>query len=385
MTMTKTLPAILAILLTTCAASAQQSALPFANGWVLQGKDTKVDTFRGRSALRMRTGRAIERDVRFQDGTIELDVLTTGDRSFFYVQFRMASDEEHEEFYFRPHKSALPDAIQYTPIYHGEGNWQLYHGAGATAFADFPRNEWIHIKIAVSGTRAAVFVGDVAKPQLVVPRLARDAVAGGIALRSFLPGGKPEGVYPTSFANVVVRPGKADYDFPPIETEASASASTDKDKDTVPEWLVSEPYATPDGAVTELPSGWNASRWRAISAERSGLVVIGKTFARPKENERATVLAKLTLTSDLDRRVPLHLGYSDEVTVFLNGAPLFTADDSYSFDLPRREGLIEPDQAIVYLPLQAGANELVLAVTDVFGGWGLMGRLAAPGVNVSAR
>jgi hypothetical protein len=375
--LTRTLTALLAALVITFTASAQEGVLPFTSGWELQGSDTKLETFQGRSSLRMRTGRAIQRDVKFQDGTIELDVLSTGDRSFFYVQFRMASDEEHEELYFRPHKSGLPDAIQYTPIYRGEGNWQLYHGEGATGFARFPRNEWTHLKIVVSGSRAAVFVGAVATPQLVVPKLARDSVAGGIALRSFLPGGKPEGVYPTSYANVVVRPGKVDYDFPP------AAADDSMKPDTISEWLFSEPYATPDGAVTELPSGWNESRWRAIPAEGSGLVVIGRYFARPEANERATVLAKLRLVSESERRVPIHLGYSDEVTVFLNGAPLFTADDSYSFDCPRREGLIEPDQAVVYLPLRTGENELVLAVTDVFGGWGLMGRLAAPGLTLS--
>ncbi len=68
------------------------------------------------------------------------------------------------------------------------------------------------------------------------------------------------------------------------------------------------------------------------------------------------------------------LGYSDEVSVFLNGRLLFSADDSYSFDAPRRQGLITPDQASLYLPLQAGENELTLVVTDVFGGWGVIGR-----------
>jgi len=70
--------------------------------------------------------------------------------------------------------------------------------------------------------------------------------------------------------------------------------------------------------------------------------------------------------------------------VFLNGAALFTADDSYSFERPRREGLIGLDQGTVYLPLRAGENELVLAVTDVFGGWGLMGLLGRVDSNAVA-
>jgi len=131
----------------------------------------------------------------------------------------------------------------------------------------------------------------------------------------------------------------------------------------------------PKPPPVELPT---VSSWKKIETERSGLLVLLRHIARPERGKRATVLAKQTLTTTSAARVPFHLGYSDEVTVFLNGAPLFTADDSYSFDRPRREGLIGLDQGTVYLPLRAGENELVLAVTDVFGGWGLMGLLGQP-------
>jgi hypothetical protein len=365
-----------AFFLLLAAPSLAQSELSFDRGWEHSGKDTRVEPYLGKDALLLRSGRSFRRDVKFQDGTIDLDVAVTGDRSFFYVQFRMESDSDHEEFYFRPHKSALPDAIQYTPVYLGEGNWQLYHGEGGTAACDFPRNEWIHVKIVVSGSRAAVFVGDTKMPQLVVSNLARKPAPGYVALRSFLPEGKPEGVYPTAFADVVVREGAIDYDFPPPEPPAPRAEGI------VSEWLLSDPYETPEGPVRELPS---ASGWRKASADSSGLVVLGEHFARPNRQARATALAKVTLTASQEGLVPFDLGYSDEVTVFLNGAPLFTADDSYRFDLPRREGLIGLDQATVYLPLRSGANELVLAVTEVFGGWGVMGRIGASGVKVEAR
>jgi hypothetical protein len=80
------------------------------------------------------------------------------------------------------------------------------------------------------------------------------------------------------------------------------------------------------------------------------------------------------------------LGFSDRVTVFLNGRPLFSGDASYSFDAPRRDGLIGYDQARLYLPLEKGDNELALAVADSFGGWGPMGRFPEPaGLEVEAR
>ena len=150
----------------------------------------------------------------------------------------------------------------------------------------------------------------------------------------------------------------------------------------VRDWLVSEPFVTPDGPITQLPA---AGGWKKLETEPSGLLVLLRHIDRPERGKRATALAKLTVEAEREERVPFQLGYSDEVTVFLNGVPLFTADDSYSFDRPRREGLIGLDQATVYLPLRAGENELVLAVTDVFGGWGAMGRIDSSAVAVSLR
>jgi hypothetical protein len=346
------------------AAMVPAETLDFGRGWELAGKGTRVEPYLGQSALRLSTGNAYRRDVRLQDGTIELDFATTGTRSFFYVQFRMQSDGEFEEVYLRPHKTGLGDALQYNPVYRGESNWQLYHGEGATAPVDIARNEWVHLKIVLRGERAAVFVGNVKEPQLIVPRLARPAASGYVALRSFVPEGGPEPV--TGFANVVVRPGVFDFVFPEATPEPAFPPGI------VREWLVSEPFVAPDGPVTALPA---ERSWQKLETEPSGLLVLLRYVDRPERGKRATVLAKQTLTSAKEERVPFHLGYSDEVTVFLNGAPLFSADDSYSFDRPRRDGLIGLDQGTVYLPLRAGENELVLAVTDVFGGWGLMGQL----------
>lgn len=339
-------------------------SLDFPTGWEIKGQGAAVEAYLGESALRLGTGNAYRRDVRLKDGTIELDFATTGRRSFFYVQFRMESDGEFEEIYLRPHKSGLGDALQYNPVYRGESNWQLYHGEGGTAAVDIPRDRWVHLKIVLRGERAAIFVGDVKEPQLLVRRLARPVASGYVALRSFVPegGAEPE----TSFANVDVRPDAIDFVFPDMVEEPAPPPSV------VREWLVSAPFLTPDGPVTKLPT---ASGWKRLATEPSGLLVLLRHIARPKRGERATVLAKLTLDGGPGQEVPFHLGYSDEVTVFLNGAPLFTADDRYSFDRPRREGLIGLDQATLYLPLRPGENELVLAVTDVFGGWGLMGQV----------
>jgi hypothetical protein len=40
-------------------------------------------------------------------------------------------------------------------------------------------------------------------------------------------------------------------------------------------------------------------------------------------------------------------------------------------------GLLETESDTVYLPLARGDNELLLAVTEFFGGWGFLCKLAA--------
>lgn len=61
-----------------------------------------VELFDGELALRLRSGKATFRGLEFLDGTIEFDLQVTEQRSFAYLYFRMPTDNEHEEFYFRP-------------------------------------------------------------------------------------------------------------------------------------------------------------------------------------------------------------------------------------------------------------------------------------------
>lgn len=335
------------------------------NGWQVSG-ETKVEEYLGYESMRIRSGRAIRPEVRFEDGTIEFDLAVTPYRSFVYLQFRMQSDTEYEELYFRPHKSGLPDAIQYCPVYKGASNWQLYHGPGFTAAADFPPYRWIRVRVVLSQERAAVFVGEVEEPQMVVPRLARGKGAGYVALRGFLPQDKPGGIYSVSYANLTLRPGVVPYRFSAVTEERS--------KGVVTEWSLSQSFDPGPGAIQQMPDA-HSDQWVTVPSEPSGLVVIGRHRALPHGVRRAAVLAKLTIRSEAEETRQFNFGYSDEVSVFLNGRLLFSGDDSYSFNFPRRDGLIGLDQGTLYLPLKAGENELVLAVTDGFGGWGVMGQI----------
>jgi hypothetical protein len=354
----------------------QERHIPVDSVWTLTGDATRIEEYRGAKSIRMRTGRAIRRDVSLQDGTIDFDMAVTPHRSFVYLQFRMQDDDNHEEIYFRPHKSSLPDAIQYAPVWNGESNWQLYHGRGGTAPVALARDEWIHVRIVLSGQRAALFVGDGTTPDMVI-RLGREPAPGYIALRSFVPaGGAPDGVSAASFANVVVRAGYVPYEFGPSTRDSTPTG-------LVTRWQISPAYAVEPGAVTRLPDSLLASRarWSSIPVEPNGIAIIGRHVKRPAR--QAATIARLVLRASAERLQRIDLGYSDYVTVFVNGRPLFAGDAHYSFDEPRQEGVIGLFQSMAWLPLQRGDNEILLAVADGFGGWGLTARLEpTAGVSV---
>ena len=336
-------------------------------GWELSGEGTVVEEFDGRVALRLKSGSATWRGIQLLDGTIEFDLQVTPYRSFSYVYFRMETDKEHEEFYFRSHKSGLPDAVQYAPVYKGSSQWQLYHDARSTAAAWLPSGEWIPIKVVVQGVRAAVFVGAAETPQLLVPKLAREPKPGPIALRSFMTFGTPADAYVSNFANVVVRPGVVDYEFPEVAAAAPPAG-------LIANWRVSSAFSPPNDLLTVLPKEvLTGGGWQTVAANADGLVELERHVTRPAGIRRAGLLARLRVTAGEATTRRLDLGFSDEVSVFLNGRLLVADDESYSFNLPRRQGLLTSQQLSVFLPLDKGANELVLAIVDRFGGWGLSG------------
>lgn len=367
---------MLTTLLVLAAAAASQRDLPFTDGlWKTSDPKARVETLGGRTALRLTTATSTRRDIDFADGTIEFDLWSTGERAFAYLHFRMQSDDEFEAIYFRLHKSRLPDAIQYDPFYQGLGNWQLFHGPDSTAAVDLTPGRWIHVKLELLGEKAALFVGDAREPVLAVPKLARGSKGGFIALRSFLGANIRSDVEPpSSFANVTLRPGVVDYDFSKI-VEAKTSAL----QGLVTKFHLSPAFVPPDGPVRTLsgPAG-EPSTWPLANVSPSGLAILGSQVEVPAKARRYATVAAFKVRADADGVKRLRIGFSDEVSVFLNGQILFSGDQRYIFNFPRQEGLIHLDQASVYLPLKKGDNDIRLVVSEVFGGWGLMAQFEDP-------
>jgi len=140
-----------------------------------------------------------------------------------------------------------------------------------------------------------------------------------------------------------------------------------------------------------LPAERDAIQWQSVDAEPPGFVVINRyresphprvTFANdfskrlePQPGMKV-VYARTSIDSDRDQVKKLYIGYSDDVSVFLNGKVLFRGRSAQNFRDPGFLGILNPENDAVYLSLKKGSNELILAVSELGGGWGFICRLA---------
>ena len=88
------------------------------------------------------------------------------------------------------------------------------------------------------------------------------------------------------------------------------------------------------------------------------------------------VYARTNIDSDRDQIKKLYVGYSDDISVFLNRRILFRGRSAQNFRDPGFLGIVNPENDAVFLPLKKGSNELMLAVSELGGGWGFICRLA---------
>jgi hypothetical protein len=359
---------------------AAQQAIEFSGAsWIVAGEVVKSEDYLGQEALRFRSGVAYLSDVELENGTIELDVATTGHRSFVGVVFRESeSTHEYGNFYLRPHQTGRFDALQYTPVFNGISAWQLYPEHNAPLV--IPRERWLHLELVISGSRLEAFVDGADEPSLVVEDLALDSRRGRFGLRVNFPAeGMPEDFYPAAFANVSVVPDPDPSSYvdevpPPAESGLIGS------------WAISPAFVAAEWPVEELPRGWEESKgWTTAVSDSQGRVNLARHSGIPEGSRRGTIFARLVIESQVAQVKRLNLGFSDRASVFLNGSVLFTGDNTYRSRSQRYLGVMTVDNDALFLSLRRGQNELVIAVSEAFGGWGLVARLEnLLGVKVTA-
>ncbi|MGB3798627.1 MAG: hypothetical protein WA952_02365 [Lewinella sp.] len=339
--------------------------------WAFNGNDARITTHLGQTALELSDGPfVISRAVTdFQDGTIEYDLALTDSTRFASIYFRPKDLSNYEHVYFRPNPGKGPmanDLIQYAAVVDEVNLWDmsLEYQSNAT----FTYDGWNHVKLVIRGGQLLAYVNDMDRPALYVPMMDGERAAGEIAFDGE--------VY---VANIRVQP-----DHTPGLGDGPVYDVTENDPRYLRQWEVTQPATlAPEAMPLPLPVGNEVpalpdddAGWDPIAAERFGLVNLSRKFGATPFGEQRVVWLRTTITAKEAQLRRLDLGFSDGVLLFLNGGLLGMDRSVYlSPGMTEPEGRLSIDNSHWELPLRAGENELLIAVTNFFYGWGITARL----------
>ena len=135
-------------------------------------------------------------------------------------------------------------------------------------------------------------------------------------------------------------------------------------------WDVSDPF---DEAQlvdkTSLAKSWTgALQWHTIDSDERGITDFARVAAHGKGSN--TVIARTIVHATQSGVRQFKFGFSDRARIYFNGNLLYSGSDVYMSRDYRFLGTIGLFDA-VYLPVHKGDNELMIAVSEDFGGWGL--------------
>jgi len=326
-----------------------------AGKWDLSENGAKIVTHEGRQSIQLNNGAAELKDVQFQNGTISFDLSMEEKRGFAGVYFRW-NDNSAEYFYLRPHMSGNPDSNQYTPRFNGVAGWQLYHSPRFAAPTVYKFDQWLPVKLVIKDNKMDVYI-DSTEPVLHVDNLMGPKAAGSIRI-----GGGRQNFRFSNFKavadNSVTTIGKpapkaelADNLIRNFSVASTAVLGTSVENEPMLDHTLLE------GQV-----------WQSLSVDEAGVVNLAQVSGRTPEVN--TLFVRKILTADTDKTIRFKYGFSDRVTVFLNGVAIAYGDDTYLTRDYRHLGTIGLYDS-VFLPLKAGRNELIFAVSEGFGGWGI--------------
>jgi len=353
-----------------------QTTIPFSDKrWKVDAVGQMVEYYKGYECLYLKAGRATLPDVQFLNGIIEFDICLTEQTSFSGFFFRQTNPGNYEEIYFRAQQSGNPDAYQYTPVFNGDPAWQLYHDQfdavndgyihwkprgvlnGYNSVIEYPFERWAHVKMMVKNDKAELYFDN--KLVGVIHKLLQAQKSGTIGVSS--------SVAAMRFANF---------------SYTSTDDVTIKNQDPVPsailvnsvmQWQVSNPFAEDvlkDKNILDA-SFINKQTWKKLPIENGGFANLSRLY-EPGDTDN-TVIAKIAIVSDKDQIKKLDIGYSDRVKAYCNGQAIYSGNNNFRTRDYRYLGTIGYFDAI-YLPLKKGENTIMLAVSETFGGWGVMGK-----------
>lgn len=353
----RALSRLLAALLLLLVHPALAEIIPFDSPrWQIQAQNHQQMEYLGRQALLLEGGMAWIDDLDIENGEIAFDIAFGPERGFSGGIWRMRDLDHFEEFYLRPHQSGNPDANQYTPIFNGNPAWQLYHGEGYGTPVAYRYNEWMQIRIRFTDSRAEIFI-ESEEPVVRVRELKHGPGSGKVGIMS--------SYAPAWFSSFRVTQGR--HDIPAEPTQPPIPEAF------IGEWMVSDPFSwTRLEGKQVLDSDTLARRsWQLLPAEDSGITNLSRV-ARFRSSQD-TVFARAVVESSEARVARLEFGYSDNVKLFANGKLIYQGSNTYASRDYRYLGTIGLFDS-VFIELKPGINEMVMAVQELFGGWGVMAR-----------
>ncbi|HPI38219.1 MAG TPA: hypothetical protein PK397_09775 [Ignavibacteriaceae bacterium] len=302
-------------------------------------------------------GTALLKDIEFKNGIIEVDIATLEkSRSYPGISFRMKDQLNYERVYIRPHRSPFyDDALQYAPVSNGVDSWQLHYGIGETASIDIPGNTWNHLKIIVAGNQAQVFWNDDEQPALIIQPLEHGENSGNISLSGPMDGS----AYFSNFSYERID----SLSLPPLVPKNVVVG-------IITDWELSEPLLLKDTDFSKHPDNelLKKTMWTKVKSDGKGLVNISKYNSR-KSRLGDCIYARTIINVEKDTLMKIGFGYSDYITIFFNGLPIFFGNSNYQSRDKSFLGIIGYNDNI-FLPLKKGDNELLILVGESMGGWG---------------
>lgn len=353
---------LLALLLWVSFNALCQEIIPLdTNNWQIQARAYVLEKHLGVDAIYLQAGAITLKDKTFKNGVIEFDIHLKEEQAFPGVYFRANTETgDSEQFYVRPHQSGNPDANQVAPTTKNISPWQLYFGPKYSFPYEYNYETWTHIKILVNEDNAQVFLDHSDKPHLSW-KLFHKPAAGKVVLR----GGNTSGFH---IANIKISHEAPELkDFSPIDREAIDGL--------VQSWEISDMF---EEKLLDDPNNIQlvveARKWQGrIEVEEGTAANISRIQNLRDGTPGNTVLAKITITSDKDQIKLFHFGYSDRVVAILNGEPIYWGTNRWRSRDYRYLGTVGLFDGI-YLNLKKGKNELIMAVSEDFGGWLITGR-----------
>lgn len=322
-------------------------------------KDSKIEssTHKGKESLYI-DREAYLKNFEFENGTLEVEIAANSKRSFAGFIFR-EQNHHAEKVYLRMHKSRMPDAIQYSPIFNKESNWQLYREFQNTTA--FHTDGWNKLKVVVYNNQAIVFVNGI--ELLKIDKLRTNNKKGRIGFF---------GLFGNWFADLTFSPEVDDKLFPIISTKKNSTG-------IVKNWQISEVHSIDDLKNNSVLNIAKKAHFDSFVTEESGLLPISKyrkklSQGRFEKNKVDFVITKLIIHSDKKQTKKFYFDFSDKLIFYLNKSIIFEGNNTFRAKGIQHTGHIGLNNNALFLKLEKGKNEIICVVSEKANGWGLMAR-----------